>query len=173
MRPIRKILVPTDFSASSKEAFRYAFALARATGASITVLHVARPPVVVDEGGALTTDPSDPEPRDLWRELREMTAEDPRIVVDHEVIVAHAPTVDHIVKMVETKGCDLIVIGTDGLSSLKHWVVGGVTEEVVRLARCPVMVVKLNEVECEAATPHTGTDASRPAPVQTATTATS
>ena len=39
-------------------------------------------------------------------------------------------------------GCDLIVMGTHGRSWLKHRLFGSVTEEVVRRARCPVMVVK-------------------------------
>jgi len=44
--------------------------------------------------------------------------------------------------MLEKLGCDLIVMGTHGRSGLKHLLFGGVTEEVVRRAHCPVMVVK-------------------------------
>ena len=44
--------------------------------------------------------------------------------------------------MVESTGCDLIVMGTHGHTGLRHRLFGGLTEEVVRLARCPVMVVK-------------------------------
>ena len=36
----------------------------------------------------------------------------------------------------------MIVMGTHGASWLKQRLFGSVTEEVVRLARCPVMVVK-------------------------------
>ncbi len=42
MGSIRKILVPTDFSPHAEEAFRQAFSLAKATGASVVVLHVAQ-----------------------------------------------------------------------------------------------------------------------------------
>ena len=142
MPPIRTILVPTDFSPPAAEAFRQAHALARATGASVVVLHVARPPAVVVDGGRLSTDPADGGPDDLWADLRKLKAEDPSVVVEHEVIVADRPDVSHVLKIVEAAGCDLIVMGTHGLTGLKHLLFGSLTEEVVRRARCPVMVVK-------------------------------
>src|SRR5258708_15121577 len=142
MRPIRKILVPTDFSPHAGEAFRQACRLAKATGAGVTVLHVARPPAVVVDGGRLSTDPTGGEPKDLWGDLRKIKAEDPGVVVEHEVIVADRPDASHVLEIVETMGCDLIVMGTHGLTGLKHRLFGGKTEEVVRRARCPVMVVK-------------------------------
>jgi hypothetical protein len=43
MRPIRKILVPTDFSPEAREAFRNAVVLAKATGAGVVVYHVTPP----------------------------------------------------------------------------------------------------------------------------------
>src|SRR5262249_31725377 len=46
MDTIKRILVPTDFSAHADEAFRVAHLLARATGAEVIVFHVARPPTV-------------------------------------------------------------------------------------------------------------------------------
>src|SRR5690348_11624390 len=39
----RRILVPLDFPAESKNAFRYAVALARKVGGSLTLLHVVEP----------------------------------------------------------------------------------------------------------------------------------
>ena len=142
MGSIRKILVPTDFSPHAGEAFRQAYRLAKATGASVMVLHVARPPAVVVDGGRLLTDPTGGKPKDLWADLRKIKAEDPGVVVEHEVIVADRPDASHILTIVETTGCDLIVMGTHGLTGLKHRLFGGLTEEVVRQARCSVMVVK-------------------------------
>ena len=37
---------------------------------------------------------------------------------------------------------DLIVIGTHGLSGLKHMLLGSVAERVVQKAPCPVLTVK-------------------------------
>jgi nucleotide-binding universal stress UspA family protein len=147
---IQKILVPTDFSPHACEAFRQAHRLAKATGASVMVVHVARPPAVVVAGGPLSTDPAGGKQEDLWGELRKIKAEDPGVVVEHEVIVTDRPDASHILKIVETMGCDLIVMGTHGLTGLKHRLFGGLTEDVVRQARCPVMVVKAHDVEVSA-----------------------
>ncbi len=38
--------------------------------------------------------------------------------------------------------CDLIVMGSRGLSNLTHLVVGGVTTRVLQTAPCPVLVVR-------------------------------
>ncbi|MDG3005912.1 universal stress protein [Paludisphaera mucosa] len=150
MGPIRKIFVPTDFSRHALEAFRQAVALARAAGAGVVVLHVARPPAVVVDGGRLSAATASGESGDLWAELRKIKAEEPEVAVELEVIVADRPDVAHVLDMVESAGCDLIVMGTHGLTGLKHRLFGGLTEEVVRRARCPVMVVKAHDDEAPA-----------------------
>jgi nucleotide-binding universal stress UspA family protein len=58
------------------------------------------------------------------------------------VVVAEKATVAHILDLLEKRGCDLIVVGTHGRSWLRQRLFGSVTEEVIRRARCPVMVVK-------------------------------
>jgi len=58
MDAIRKILVPTDFSAHADEAFRVAYTLAQAIGAEVILFHVAQPPAVVSEAGRFLADPS-------------------------------------------------------------------------------------------------------------------
>ena len=71
-----------------------------------------------------------------------MVAKDPKVRVEHEVIIADWPGAKHILEILDKLGCDLIVMGTHGRSWLKHVLFGSLTEEVVRRARCPVMVVK-------------------------------
>ena len=142
MEAIRKILVPTDFSEHADEAFRVAHTLARAVGAEVILCHVAHPPAVVSENSKLLLDPSKPDAVNLWDRFRDIQPPDPKVRVEHEVIVTHRPSAGHILEMLDKLGCDLIVMGTHGRSRLKHLLFGSLTEEVVRLARCPVMVVK-------------------------------
>jgi nucleotide-binding universal stress UspA family protein len=141
MDAIKRILVPTDFSAHADEAFRVALTLARATGAEVVVFHVARPPAVATQGGPLLADAGQ-EPTNLWDRFRDLQADDPGIRVRHEVIVADRPGATHILQILDKLGCDLIVMGTHGRRGLKHVLFGSLTEDVVRRARCPVMVVK-------------------------------
>jgi nucleotide-binding universal stress UspA family protein len=142
MSTIRKILVPTDFSPHADEAFRVAHDLAKSTGASLVVFHVSRPPAVASDGSLGLSTPADVEGNDIWNRLRKIQPTDPAVQVEHEVIVADRPDASYILGILQERGCDLIVIGTHGLSGLRHLLFGSVTEDTVRKARCPVMVVK-------------------------------
>src|SRR5437868_5887421 len=99
MSAFRKILVPTDFSAHAQEAFRVAHDLAKATGASVVVFHVSRPPAVVSDGDRLLSVPARAEPKDVWAELRKFQSKDPAVRVEHEVIVADRPDAAHILRI--------------------------------------------------------------------------
>jgi nucleotide-binding universal stress UspA family protein len=50
-----------------------------------------------------------------------------------------------IVDEAESRGADLIVIGTRGLSGLKHLLLGSIAERVVQKAPCAVLTVKSRE----------------------------
>jgi nucleotide-binding universal stress UspA family protein len=56
--------------------------------------------------------------------------------------VADRPDASHILRILQERGCDLILIGTHRVSRLRRLLSGSVTEDVVRNAECPVMVVK-------------------------------
>jgi nucleotide-binding universal stress UspA family protein len=142
MNAIHKILVPTDFSAHADEAFRVAHTLARALGAEVILFHVAQTSAVVSEGGRLLGDPGTGKTANLWDRFQNILPNDSRVRVEHQVIIADRPGAKHILEILDKLGCDLIVMGTHGRSWLKHLLFGSVTEEVVRLAHCPVMVVK-------------------------------
>jgi nucleotide-binding universal stress UspA family protein len=47
-----------------------------------------------------------------------------------------------IVETARDRHVDLIVMGTHGRTGLKHVLLGSVAERVVRLAPCPVLVVR-------------------------------
>jgi nucleotide-binding universal stress UspA family protein len=50
-----------------------------------------------------------------------------------------------IVEMAKDIGADLIVMGTRGLTGIKHVMLGSVVERTVRSAPCPVLIVKTEE----------------------------
>ena len=142
MDTIRKILVPTDFSAPADEAFRVACKLAGAVGAKVLLFHVARPPAVISEGGKFLANPKSADKSDLWDRFHPIQPADGKVPVEYEVIVADRPGAKHILDILDKLGCDLIVMGTHRRFWLKHLLFRSVAEVVVRLARCPVMVVK-------------------------------
>jgi nucleotide-binding universal stress UspA family protein len=57
------------------------------------------------------------------------------------VVRVGVPYVEIVDAAIETK-CDLLVIPTHGRTGLKHYLLGGTAERVVRHATCPVLVVR-------------------------------
>jgi len=47
-----------------------------------------------------------------------------------------------IVRVAEDESCDLVVLGSRGLSDIKAFLLGSVSDHVAHHARCPVLIVK-------------------------------
>jgi nucleotide-binding universal stress UspA family protein len=139
MLRFRAILHPTDFSPLSENAFHLACSLARDHGARVIVLHVAVPPMIGPGGGSLT-----PPPEGDWaaleKQLWQTRPPDPTIPVEHRLELGNPAA--EILRVAAERDCDLIVIGSHGRSWLAALLMGGVAAQVVRKARCPVLVVK-------------------------------
>ena len=55
-------------------------------------------------------------------------------------VTGHPAT--QIVRIAEEEGCDLIVLGSRGLSGFKSFLLGSVSDHVTHHAHCPVLIVK-------------------------------
>lgn len=148
MAQIRKILVPIDFSDSSRAALEYAAGLARPFAATIDLLHVWQAPAFI---GAMTV-PEVPATEAAMVELVKKNAEEvcARFASDAERrglpvrearcepgVPAHT-----IVQVAKDGKYDLVVVGTHGRTGLSHVLMGSVAEVVVRHAPCPVLSVR-------------------------------
>jgi hypothetical protein len=69
-----------------------------------------------------------------------------------EIVVATGNPVALIVHMARARAVDLIVIGTHGYTGLRHILWGSVAEKVIRLAPCPVLVLRHQEESNQTAT---------------------
>ncbi len=138
------ILVPTDGSESAMEAADNAIELANAFDATIHALYVVDIGAMwpdAYEGNVL----HDLESRGkkAVERVRER-AEDAGVDVTDEVVTGGSP---HrvILDYVDENGIDCIVMGTHGRRGLEHYLLGSVTERVVRLAKVPVMTVHASD----------------------------
>lgn len=137
----RQILVATDFSSGSDEAFAIALDLAKQTRASLEIVHVlelglAQFPFalsVIDDGGALINFAE----RELARREKEAAASG----IAATTTLLEGATASEIVRRAADIGADLIVLGTHGRRGLAHAVLGSVAERVVEHADCPVLTV--------------------------------
>ena len=141
---IQHVLVPIDFSTYAEQALDYAIALAKQLPARVTLLHVIQPPAVVNVEGGLW--PSSTFLQDLEAEVtRDMETYLTRVTaagVKGERLVVHGVPFHQIIETAKEQQVDLIVMGTHGRTSLSHVLLGSVAERVVRLAPCPVLVVR-------------------------------
>jgi universal stress protein A len=141
-----RILVPTDYSASSKRALELAFTLS--DSAQITVVHVwDRPAYVSDELHVGYQDGSRRSLADLIRENaeKEMTEFLAPISVpsgkrlDHHLISGDPVTA--ILEEASKPGYQVLVVGTHGRSGVTKLLLGSVTEKLIRLSPIPVLSV--------------------------------
>ena len=142
---IRHILVPTDFSESSKRALDAAVGWARTFRAKLTLLHVVELPSYVTDGHApvhLSTALRDDLQASAQRELARLLPEGSGTPVEvaHRVIVG-APH-QQILEAAAAEQIDLIVMATHGRTGLSHLVMGSVAEKIVRTAPCPVLTIR-------------------------------
>ena len=138
MFPIRTILHPTDFSATSEAALVQACALAKDYGADIVVLHVWEP-LIVMAGEKYPQVPANDVEETIAR-LDVLPIPDESVKVTRKVVVGEPPEV--IVSEAKERPCDLIVMGTHGHSGLARVLLGSVAEGVLRHATCPVLTVR-------------------------------
>jgi nucleotide-binding universal stress UspA family protein len=145
-RPLRTILVPTDFSEDAERAIHTARRLLAplAPEARLTLLHAFNLPIEYTAYGPIPTSMHylQDTGQDAERRLEELTerlsAEG--IPVDWAVREGDPSVV--IVEEAERRQADLIAMGTHGRSGLRHLLLGSTAERVAQHAGCPVMTVR-------------------------------
>lgn len=134
MNTFNHIVVPTDFSATARDAFRMACAIATGSRAKISLIHVIS---------------------DVWREpciqreveenaharLRALVAEEQSSGVPVRPTVLFGTPHAEVGRYVDNYGADLMVVGTHGQGLVRRFLIGSVADRLVRTARCPVLVV--------------------------------
>lgn len=143
--PIKRILVPVDFSRDSQNALRSAADLAATFGAEIVTLHVVEPVHVAEPYMGIAPQAGiflDEEVRNAKAVLAGIGTDLKKKGQRVRTMVAAGPPAPLIVDTAKDIGADLIVMGTHGRTGLAHIFIGSVAEKVVRTAQCPVLTVR-------------------------------
>lgn len=135
-----KVLLATDGSENAAAAAQTAVELAQKTGSELHVVHVE-----TDIPNFMARVEIDPER--VSQAARDLLDEQVRQIEDDGGTVKQAymkmgNEAEEIVTLSESLDAGLIVIGSRGQSIWKRAVMGNVSEDVVRHAHCPVMVVR-------------------------------
>lgn len=143
---MKNILIPTDFSETAVDAFRYAQSYI-SNDANFTIIHAYHPQV--DPVYPYIGIPSKKFFKDKETELDNWT-KDNLLPNDGNVLVK--TTVDHEVKIAnptysiveESKAYDLIIMGGTGETNLLEKAFGSIATFVARNAHCPVLMIPKN-----------------------------
>jgi nucleotide-binding universal stress UspA family protein len=141
--PKKKILVPTDFSDRSFEALEAALELAESP-ASIHVVYVL-------------LDLSPMEPSEIWgtmdigkRTKGALEALKKRLTApkyqdayrDVQCYVEFGDPSTQVIEYAKREKADMIVLTSHGRTGLSHLLIGSVAERIIRMAHCPVLVLR-------------------------------
>jgi nucleotide-binding universal stress UspA family protein len=143
-----RIVVPTDFSAGSKEAWTVARRLAGGLGSELILLHVLVETPLYSEGPFTMKHTRGVfEAARAWVEktLGEWTAAAAAAGLSTRWMVRSGVPHAEIADVARQERADLIVMGTHGRGGLDRALLGSVADRVIRIGPCPVMAVRTAE----------------------------
>jgi nucleotide-binding universal stress UspA family protein len=151
-RPLRRILVPTDFSEESRRSAGVALDLLGARGkGELILVHAYHLPIEYSAYGALPTnwnfveEAEKASKRELDEWAGELSASGWQVTA--QVAEGTAPFI--VERLARELAVDLIAMGTHGRGALRELVMGSVAKRVVQHAPCPVLTVRRREQATE------------------------
>ncbi len=140
-----RLLVPTDFSEHARLALVHARELAALYGTGIDLLHVVEEqlhPAFYNTGVTSIYDLQPDIEEKAMAELHRFFEASGGPAAPVTYYVRHGHAAREIADFATEQGNGLIVMATHGLRGLEHFLLGSVTDKVVRRAPCPVFTVK-------------------------------
>ena len=142
---IKKVLVPVDFTLRVHENIDYAVWLAENLNVKLFFLNVINTSVIESPKKIHLMSKSEAEHR-----LREKAKKKFEILIkeheldkyDIEILIESGKPAKKIVEVANKIGADLIVTRSCGRRGLMHFIFGSTSEQVVRMADCPILVLK-------------------------------
>jgi len=147
---IGKILIPTDFSATSRHAFSYAVDLNRLFRARLYLVHVLQDFTEFSEYNLSPT--ILPQlylefEQNATTKLEEMVNLNVPEDMHCDTYILHGIPFYELMQFARAEQIDLIVVGSHGRTGLKHVLFGHTAEKVVKKSPCPVLSIRHPDTE--------------------------
>jgi nucleotide-binding universal stress UspA family protein len=147
---LKRFLVCTGGKEFIEEAVQLAGKLAKAVGASVTLLHVmAEPPAIYADLVRLEEDVDRllESNSELGLNLSEQKADLEKVGVSAEVRIRHGIVIDQVFAEARDRSYDLIVTGSSrARGMLRHYIMGDLTRSILNHADCPVLVARAGAI---------------------------
>ena len=140
---MKKILVPVDFSKHSEYALEVAAKIAKQHEAGIILLHMIGISDSVLANSEIAEEAEAKYFLKLAKEkIKEFTEKEYLKDISVEAIIQNYKDFAEVNNVAQEQHCDLVVMGSHGISGLSELFVGSNTEKVVRTSELPVIVIK-------------------------------
>jgi len=136
-----RILCPVDFSVHSKQALRHAASLAARGSGQLIVLFVEDRLLFAASAGGEEKAALEGLRSQLRRFVAKTLTPAHRVFSAARIEVAVGEPAEEIQRVCRKLRCDLIVVGSHGLTGATRLLLGSTTEKVLRNASVPVMAV--------------------------------
>jgi nucleotide-binding universal stress UspA family protein len=142
-----RILVAVDGSPFAERALVHAVELSKKYEAKLLIVHVVLRrfyAVTPSEAGVLATTVFVKEMESEGKKIIEKSEEfvNSAGIVAYECKLLQGVPADEIVRLAQAEKVDLIVLGSRGLSEVRGFLLGSVSDKVTHHAKCPVLIVK-------------------------------
>jgi nucleotide-binding universal stress UspA family protein len=141
----KQILLPLDGSEMSEQALRYAVQIAENFQAQLTILRVMVPLAKSYRGGSASIsviESAENEIRNIILEyLKDLEAKIEMRNIPVRTVLREGNPSQQILQFIDKNKIDLVVMSTRGETGVTRWLLGSVTDHVVRGADVPVVVV--------------------------------
>src|SRR5262249_4886765 len=142
MIQLKTILVPVDFSEASKKAVTYGLTLADQFDARLILAHIVPESSALMYAFPTDTTRIEKEQEDRARlEIQELVPAKYRGPHHVQTIVRTGTIEKELLAIVRGEGVDLVVMGTHGRRNFARWVLGSVTEHMMREVAVPLLTV--------------------------------
>jgi nucleotide-binding universal stress UspA family protein len=144
-RSVERILVPIDLSPHSERGFTHGVALARTYGAELLLIHVTDVSHFIGVYGEIDPFTPDVQERvDRWvkQEMGRMRREAEGAGVKAQSFLLSGYPSSTILDFIAERAVDLVVMTSHGRTGLDRFLLGSVSEKVLRRATCPVLLIK-------------------------------
>ena len=141
---MKRIVVPTDFSASATSAMNYAVEMAKDIGAAIHLYHVYQVPVAVSDVPVVIVSVeelkknAEEQLEYLKKGLAHITSDKP-VTVTTEATMGN--TVDELEELCKRMHPFMVVMGSRGSTGMERILFGSTTLTAIKHLTCPVIVV--------------------------------
>lgn len=142
VHPYQDVLVPTDGSDCANQALALGVDVADAEGAALHLLSAIAIPILgIDVRPDIQMDQLERSAKELLTESAKF-AEDAGVEVTSKT-VDDGPSISKVIlEYIEEHGVDLVVIGTHGRTGIDRYLLGSVTDYLVRTSPIPVLTVR-------------------------------